>query len=312
MIAPRTTTPATIRTLLSSLSELLRLGVAGLGLGVGHPTTVLVASDNDVILFAVACVTLTGGAGLGTRGVRRRGPRSAPGSGRAGLQVRGHRLDLAHHAQDVAAGEPREVVLRPAALGQRGEQRGVGRDVLEPVGQHLDAVVVAAEPDVVDPGHLAHVLAVRHHVGERRRAAAGGRATRRPRRRRTVRRPPRGCPPPPRPPPSRGAVGAGGVHELRHEGHHAHAAAAGHRLQHVVGGVARAVGHRPRRAVAEDHRRLGDRRARRASCRPRRGRGRPSSRPGSSPARPRGRTPSARRRPAGRWPSRPRGCSRCG
>ena len=46
------------------------------------------------------------------------------------------------------------------------------------------------------PGDLAHVLAVRHHVGERGPSAGGGRATQAPLEgRRTVRRPPRGCPP---------------------------------------------------------------------------------------------------------------------
>ena len=67
---------------LVELVGVLRLGGAGLGLGVGHPPTVLVASDNGVIVFAVACVTLTGGGASGQR-VRRPGPRSGPGSDRA-------------------------------------------------------------------------------------------------------------------------------------------------------------------------------------------------------------------------------------
>ncbi len=70
------------------------------------------------------------------------------------------------HAQRVAAREGREVVVAPAAVCQRGEEPRVARDVLEPLGQRGDAVVVAAEPDVLDARHLAHVLAVPHHVVE--------------------------------------------------------------------------------------------------------------------------------------------------
>ena len=61
--------------------------------------------------------------------------------------------------------------LRPAALAQRVEQRRVARDVLEPDRGRGRAVEVAAEPDVGDPGDLAHVLDVGDHVGQRRRRA---------------------------------------------------------------------------------------------------------------------------------------------
>ena len=40
-------------------------------------------------------------------------------------------------------------------------------DVLEPDRQQPHAVVVTAQPDVVDPGDLTHVLDVRHDVLER-------------------------------------------------------------------------------------------------------------------------------------------------
>ena len=43
---------------LVELVGVVGLRLAGLELGVGHPTTILVASDNDPILFAVVCVTL--------------------------------------------------------------------------------------------------------------------------------------------------------------------------------------------------------------------------------------------------------------
>ncbi len=57
-------------------------------------------------------------------------------------------------------------VVGPAAVGQRGQEPGVAGHVLQPLGQPLDAVVVAAETDVVDPGDLAHVLDVGDDVGE--------------------------------------------------------------------------------------------------------------------------------------------------
>ena len=90
---------------------------------------------------------------------------------------RGTVLGLAEHAQHVPAGQRREVGVAPAAVGQRREQARVAADVLEPVGQHVDAVVVAAEPDVRGAGHLADVLAVRDDVVEgRRRRGMGQRA----------------------------------------------------------------------------------------------------------------------------------------
>ena len=141
---------------------------------------------------------------------------------------------------------------------ERVEQRRVGRDVLEPGGQHLDAVVVTAEPDVVDPGHLAHVLAVRHHVGQVGGGLRGGRSRTRRRRREP------------------GVVGlrdplAAAASTTMPRCQSAQAAFTNlgtkvtmqipppraQRLEHVVGGVAGAVGHRPGRAVAEDRRHLG-------------------------------------------------------
>ena len=68
---------------LVELVGVVRLGVAGLELGVGHPPRILVAHDNHPILFGVGWVT-SGDATPVRAGSRRRGPRSAPGSGRAG------------------------------------------------------------------------------------------------------------------------------------------------------------------------------------------------------------------------------------
>ena len=56
---------------------------------------------------------------------------------------------------------------------QRGERPRVAADVLEPDRQGVDAVVVAAEPDVVDAGHLADVLDVRDDVVDRRPSGLG-------------------------------------------------------------------------------------------------------------------------------------------
>ena len=54
------------------------------------------------------------------------------------------------------------------ALQQRRDEPGVAADVLEPDGEGVGAVVVAADPDVVDACDLAHVLDVRDDLLDRR------------------------------------------------------------------------------------------------------------------------------------------------
>ena len=62
-----------------------------------------------------------------------------------------------------------QVLVGPAALGQRRQQPGVAGDVLEPVGQPVGAVVVAAEADVLD----ARRPRGRARRGPRRRRCVG-------------------------------------------------------------------------------------------------------------------------------------------
>src|SRR5215217_2748750 len=110
MMAPRTTTPATIRTPLSSLSEELSgcvspdwssVSVTPRGYWL-PPTTTQSFSSWAGSLRAYAVEVLD--------------PRQA---GAAHLLDPPRRsLDLTHHAQGVAAGQPREVVGGPAAVGE--------------------------------------------------------------------------------------------------------------------------------------------------------------------------------------------------
>ena len=76
----------------------------------------------------------------------------------------GHVFGVAEHPTDVAAGQGAQVLRRPPSLGQGLEQPRIPGHIIEPLGQQVDPVVVAAEPDVLDPRDLAHVLAVGHHV----------------------------------------------------------------------------------------------------------------------------------------------------
>src|SRR5207237_1409886 len=68
-------------------------------------------------------------------------------------------LGALEHPQDVAAGQPGEVGVAPAAAGELGEEGGEGGDVLEPDDVFGDPVEVAADPDVIDARDLAHVVA---------------------------------------------------------------------------------------------------------------------------------------------------------
>ena len=240
---------------LVELVGVVRLGVAGLELGVGHPATVIGCvrqrpnpfrgalrhPSDDVARYAVEVLDPRQ-----ARAARRPGGRGRPTST---SRITRRMLRQVSRARS-SADQPRSASAASSA--------GIGGDVLEADGQHLDAVVVAAEPDVVDPGDLAHVLAVRDHVGQRRRGLRVVERSRRPRRPRTVRRRTRGCPPPRPPRPSRGAR-----RRRRRSRTSARRSPCTRRrraaiaLEHVVGGVARAVGDRAGRAVAEDHRRLG-------------------------------------------------------
>ena len=80
----------------------------------------------------------------------------------------------------------RNFVVPPAPAAQLGEQGRVRTHVPEAVGQLVDAVEVAADPDVLDAGDLADVVHVVGHLAERgvragrsarhrRRAGDGGR-----------------------------------------------------------------------------------------------------------------------------------------
>ena len=58
-----------------------------------------------------------------------------------------------------------ELGVGPAAVDQLGEQRRVPGDVAQPDGQPRRAVEVAADPDVLDAGHVTGVLHVVGHLG---------------------------------------------------------------------------------------------------------------------------------------------------
>ena len=164
MIAPRTTTPATISTFLSSLSEWS---------GWVSPDWICVSVTRQRYWLRPTTTQsfsrwpASPASRVGTYAVEvldARQARAAPACGRPRPTDSTSRITRRVLRQVSRARSS----LRPAALGERREEGGVGGDVLEPVGQHLDPVVVAAEADVVDAGHLAHVLAVGHHVGQRR------------------------------------------------------------------------------------------------------------------------------------------------
>ena len=243
---------------LVELVGVVRLGLAGLESGClvtrrGYwlpPTTTQSFSRGPV----------TAGLRHPRTGVRRRGPRSAPGSGRASAWISPRRvLDLAHHPEDVAAGQPGEVVRRPAAVGEGLEQR---RDRSRRPRARRAAPRRRRSRRRARCGRCRRPRA-RARSGRRRRPGSRwgcGWSTIQASSKAANRTPSASGIPSAAAAAtiSRCAVGAGGVHELRHEGHHADAAARGHLLEHVVGRVARAVGDRAGRAVAEDHRRLAD------------------------------------------------------
>ena len=64
-----------------------------------------------------------------------------------------------------------DVVVGVAAPQQLGDRRGKPRHILQPVGQQLAAVEVAADPDVVDAGHVAQVVDVVGDLPDRGRGA---------------------------------------------------------------------------------------------------------------------------------------------
>ena len=74
------------------------------------------------------------------------------------------RLEHPHH---IAAGDLLELRLGIPAPGKLGEQRRIARNVLHPERADRHPVVVAAQPDVVDAGHLANVVDVIGHLGNR-------------------------------------------------------------------------------------------------------------------------------------------------
>ena len=61
-----------------------------------------------------------------------------------------------------------QVGVAPAAADELGEEVGVLRHVLQADRPFADAVEVAADADVVDARHLADVVDVVGHLGERR------------------------------------------------------------------------------------------------------------------------------------------------
>src|SRR5262249_51279567 len=88
--------------------------------------------------------------------------RAAPGGDRPGGGFR-----FPHHPQDVAAGQPRAVLFAPAPLQQFRDERRIARHIGEAVGEVLGAVEIPADPDVIYPRHLAHVLGVVGDLGQR-------------------------------------------------------------------------------------------------------------------------------------------------
>src|SRR5580693_10024 len=97
-----------------------------------------------------------------------------PGSQREGARTRfncplpgrGRGFGGAEGAQEVAAGQGGAVGLGPAAGQELGEQRRVGRHVLQTDGDIRGAVEVAAQAHVLDAGHRADVLDVVGDLGQ--------------------------------------------------------------------------------------------------------------------------------------------------
>src|SRR6476661_2812409 len=83
------------------------------------------------------------------------GPAATVSGAEAGF---GDVLGGLQHPQDVAAGECLEIGISPAAIREFGQERRIAGDVLEAGRQAFGAVVVAAEPDMRDPGDLPGVL----------------------------------------------------------------------------------------------------------------------------------------------------------
>ncbi len=181
----------------------------------------------------------------------RLGPRRA-------LDLTRTRLGGTQDPKGVAPGHRRQVRVAPAAVCQRGQQARVAGDVLEALGQHVDPVVVAAEPDVLDPGHLTGVLAVCDDVvngGHRPAHPAAPRLEEGGVCRGVVRVDALGrCGFARLQVPVTDALGD----EARDERHHAQAAVVPQALEHVVGHVAGVVAQGAGRGVGEHRRRLRD------------------------------------------------------
>ena len=85
--------------------------------------------------------------------------------GQAGLlETSRDALGLAHHPEDVLAGNLLDVVVRPAAPQELDEKCGELGDILEPHRRPADPVEVRADPHVVDPSDLADVVDVVRHL----------------------------------------------------------------------------------------------------------------------------------------------------
>src|SRR5438132_2823878 len=97
--------------------------------------------------------------------------RATAGGDRAGGGFR-----LPHHPQDVAASQPRAVLLAPAPLQQFCDERRVTRHIAQAVREVLGAVEIPADTDVIQPRHLADMLDMVGDLGER--GARGGAAAR--------------------------------------------------------------------------------------------------------------------------------------
>jgi hypothetical protein len=82
---------------------------------------------------------------------------------RGALGLAGGGLGVTEHPHRVVPRQLAQVRVRPAPVGQLLQQRRVAVDPAQPVGGGHDAVVVAADADVVHPGHVPDVL---HVVGD--------------------------------------------------------------------------------------------------------------------------------------------------
>src|SRR5437867_8891975 len=84
------------------------------------------------------------------------------------LEARRDLLCRTQHPQYVAAGKLSKVGFAPPAPGELGEQRRIGRHVLESDDVLVDPVEVAADSDMIHAGDLLHVLDCVGDVGNGR------------------------------------------------------------------------------------------------------------------------------------------------